>query len=115
MQSKIIIRKEEKQIKINFSYNLDLVEIMRNYNGYFFRKEKAWCFPIHKYQDIKDELTKKMYSVEVKKVSAKEKPKYVQKKINVFDDPDVVSVSGTCKKCKQGAQVDENGLCVRCK
>ena len=115
MQPTIIIRKEEKQIKINFSYNTDLVDIMREHKGYFFRKEKAWCFPIHKLDEIRDELTHKMYNVQTKKVSTPPKPAFVQKKINVFDDPDVISVSGTCKKCKQGAQVDENGLCVRCK
>ena len=114
MQSAVIIRKEEKQIKINFSYNLDLVEIMRKHKGYFFRKEKAWCFPIHKLDEIRDELTHKMYNVQTKAVSTPPKPVYVQKKINVFDNPDVISVAGICKKCKQYTQVYENGVCGRC-
>ena len=116
MQPTIIIRKEEKQIKINFSYNTDIVDIMREHNGYFFRKEKAWCFPIRKLDEIRDELAKKMYTVQTKKApSTPTKPTYVQKKINVFDDPDVISVGGICKKCNTKTYIDEDGLCVRCK
>jgi len=65
MQPTIIIRKEGKRIKINFSYNSDLVDIMRDHNGYYFRKEKAWIFPVEKLYTIKDELTQKMYSVKI--------------------------------------------------
>jgi len=66
MQPTIIIRKEGKRIKINFSYNPDLVEIMRDHKGYYIRKEKTWVFPAEKLHEIRDELVRKMYSVRIK-------------------------------------------------
>jgi len=34
---------------------------------------------------------------------------------NVFDEPDVVSVLGKCKKCGKVLFIDEDGLCTQCK
>jgi len=113
MQSPIVIRKEGKQIKVNFSYNSDLVEIMRSHNGYFFRKEKAWCFPMFKLDIIRDELIKKMYQVKVTTSNVKQEPKVI-KKSYPFEDPTVVSVYGKCEKCGKGEFIGKDGLCVRC-
>jgi len=115
MQSTIVIRETNKQIKVNFTYNIDLVEIMRKHNGYFFRKEKAWCFPKYKSDDIKKELQENKYTIKIKKEEEPEKPKTIQKKIDVFADPDTIAVYGKCKSCKEGGFVDKNGLCVKCK
>jgi len=34
---------------------------------------------------------------------------------NVFEEPDVISVLGKCKKCGKGAFIDRDGLCTQCK
>jgi len=57
--------KVNKQIKVKFSYNEDLVEVMRGFNGYYRYKEKAWYFPASKLSDLREELTRRMYTVRV--------------------------------------------------
>lgn len=63
MAEKVRIIKFNKQIKVKFHYNEDLVEIMRDFDGYWNRKEKAWFFPAYKKSELRDELTKRMYEV----------------------------------------------------
>jgi hypothetical protein len=60
---KVRIIKINRQIKVKFRYNEDLVEIMQSFGGYWNRKERAWFFPAYKKSELKDELTRRMYDV----------------------------------------------------
>ena len=102
------VRKEENRIKLNFIYNKDLYLIMKDHHGYFFKKEKAWIFPLHKFEEIKRDLESKNYKVVVKTENE-------QTTLDAFSDPDVLSQYGICKKCGQGGFIDRNGLCTHCK
>ena len=97
-------------------WNPDLVEIMRDHKGWWYRKEKCWQFPLWKLEPLYEELTKKQYSVEITKLlekSKKEKTKQV--KIDYWKDKDVIGVYGTCKKCGGGGFIGKDGLCTKCK
>jgi len=118
MPQKVKIRKGEKIIRIHFMWNPDLVEIMRDHKGWWYRKEKCWQFPLWKLEPIYDELTSKHYSVEITKLIEKPKKKdknQTKLKIDYWKDKDVIQVYGKCKKCGQGGFIDKNGLCTRCK
>jgi len=113
----VVIRKGDKIIRINFTFNSDLVDIMRKYKGWFFRKEKAWQFPRSKFSTIYDELTSKGYNVHVRKM---EEPRYksarkqTQTKIDIWSNPNAVSVFGRCKKCGRKRFVNKDSICVEC-
>jgi len=118
MVQKVRIEKGEKNIRVHFMYNTDLVEIMQENRGWWFRKEKCWQFPLWKLEPLYDELTSKLYKVEITKLI--EKPKKEDKnqtklQIDYWKDKEVISVYGICKKCGQGNFVNKEGLCVRCK
>jgi len=116
MVQKVKIRKGEKIIRVHFMYNPDLIDIMREHKGWWFRKEKAWQFPLWKLEQLYDDLKKNHYNVEITKLIEKPKKKDKnQTKIDYWADKDVISVYGKCKKCGQGGFVGKNGLCVRCK
>jgi len=71
MVQTVIIRKEEKQIKVSFSFNTDLVETMREIKedfgrGFYYKKEKSWIFPKEMLSPVRDILVKKMYNVEIR-------------------------------------------------
>jgi len=65
-QQTVNIRLEGNKIKVKFIYNTDLIDIMRDHNGYFLRKERAWIFPKSKFGELRDELKKKMYIVKTR-------------------------------------------------
>lgn len=65
MVQKVNIQKGDKVIKVHFMYNDDLVDIMREHNGWWFRKEKCWQFPVGKLSELYDDLTSKLYKVEI--------------------------------------------------
>ena len=71
MVQKVIIRKGKDKILVYFMYNTDLIDIMRNHNGWWFRKEKAWQFPIRKFEELYDDLTNNRYKVEIRKEESK--------------------------------------------
>ena len=68
MAQRVRIRKGEKVIKVHFMYNTDLVDIMREHNGWWIYKEKCWQFPVGRLSEIYDDLTSKMYKVEIIKM-----------------------------------------------
>lgn len=39
---------------------------MREKDGWYFKHDKSWVFPKNKLSEIRDELVKKMYKVELK-------------------------------------------------
>jgi len=117
MVQTVNIRKGEKVIRVYFMYNVDLIDIMREHNGWWFRKEKCWQFPISKLESLYDHLTKEKYNVNITKLEeSKNKPQQTQIKINPWTK-DTVSVYGKnkCKKCKQVHFLDRQGLCPRCR
>jgi hypothetical protein len=65
MVQTVKIRKGEKVIKVYFMYNDDLVDIMREHNGWWFHNEKCWQFPVNRLSEIYDDLTSKMYRVSI--------------------------------------------------
>lgn len=110
MVKTVNIRKEGNKIKVNFSYDTDLVDIMRSHKGYFYRGEKAWVFPSHKYDAIRSELKSKHYDVRF--VTSATQTTFATKR---KEKSEVLSTFGHCKKCGEGAFCNKDGLCVRCK
>ena len=63
MVQTVKFRKEGNRIKINFMYNNDIIDVMREHHGYYFKKEKAWIFPVYKQSELYNVLTDKHYNV----------------------------------------------------
>lgn len=116
MVQTVKIRKADSKIKINFTYNDELVDIMRGHHGYFFKKEKAWIFPANKQSELYNVLTDKHYNVEFVKPK-EQKTVMLRKKaiLNPWDDKDAVSVAGHCTKCGMYGFCNREGLCIRCR
>lgn len=68
MVQRVRMRKGEKIILVHFMWNDDLVYIMREHNGWWNRKERAWQFPIWKFQEVYDDLKKNLYAVDILKL-----------------------------------------------
>lgn len=68
MQPPVKLRRNDKILRIYFSYNTDLIEVMRDFDGWWNPKEKYWQFPVNKFQDIYDELKNRMYKVDLQTV-----------------------------------------------
>ena len=109
MVQTVKIRKGERVIRIHFMWNPDLVDIMQEHKGWFFKKERCWQFPLWKFESIYDELTNKLYRVEITKLV--EQPK----KIDYWKDKEVFLVYGECKKCDLDGFINKDELCSRCK
>jgi len=109
MQQTVKIYKYHNKIKVKFMFNTDLLDIMREYQGWYFKKERAWIFPLSKLSKLRDRLVKEMYNVDI--ISAEVKKPKLDK---VFEDKDVVQVWGICKKCKREAFVNRKRLCNQC-
>jgi len=120
MVQSVKIRKGEKIIRVHFMYNTDLIDIMREHDGWWFKKEKAWQFPIGKLTEVYEHLTNERYNVTI--IKLEEKPKESRKPfkltkqipLDMFKNPDVVSIGGICKECKQYHFIGKDGLCVEC-
>ena len=120
MVQAVKIRKGEKIISVHFMYNTDLIDIMREHKGWWFKKEKGWQFPIGKLSELYEHLTNEKYNVQITKLE--EKPKASKKvfkptkqePLNMFNTSGVVSIGGTCKECGQYHFIGKDGLCVEC-
>ena len=113
MDQTVRIRKDNNRIKINFMYNDDLINIMREHHGYFYRKEKAWVFPTSKLTELYNILTNKHYNVQIVK-EAQQTSIPIQTSKNPWDDKEVLFVVGICKSCGAYGSCKKNGLCLRC-
>ena len=71
MVQRVRIRKGEKKFLVHFMYNTDLVDIMNEHRGWWFKKEKAWQFPSWKFQEVYDDLKKNLYAVDILKLEEK--------------------------------------------
>jgi len=65
MVQKVRIRKGKKTIRVHFMWNDDLVDMMRDHNGWWKKSGRYWQFPIWKFDAIYGELKKNLYSVEI--------------------------------------------------
>ena len=63
MTERVYIEKQKNRIKLTFHYNTDLIDIMREFNGWYKGNEKAWYFPLHKLHPLHDALKQKMYTI----------------------------------------------------
>jgi len=72
MQSPVRIRRNTKKFRVYFSYNEDLVDIMREFDGWYNRREKYWQFPIYKFQELYDKLKDSLYKVDLQSVEFKD-------------------------------------------
>ena len=116
MVQKVIIRKGDNKFRVHFMYNTDLVDIMQEHQGWWFRKEKCWQFPLWKFEAVYDHLSKEKYKIEIKKIEEKEKPKTQTKlEIDYWAEPDVVAVPGNCKQCGEWHFLNREGLCHICR
>jgi len=119
MVQTVKIRKGERNIKVHFIYNTDLIDIMRSHRGWWFKGEKCWQLPLWKLEPLYDELTDKHYKVEITKLieTPKKVKPTVQQKINIdyWADKDVVAVYGKCTECGRSGFVGKDGKCGRCK
>jgi len=116
MQSPIKLTKTPRNLKVTFRYNKDIVDIMREESGIWHSKQKAWFFPLGCYSDIREALVKKGYNVVTFNETDRPQPaneyKYLQK---LFDeDDDLVSLWGTCKKCKHKKFINRGFLSTEC-
>ena len=103
------IYKSHNKIKVKFMYNDDLLDIMREFKGWYIKKDKAWVFPLHKLSDLRDRLVHEMYKVDI--ATEKTKTPTIEES---FKDKDTVQVYGRCKKCGEGAFVNRERLCTKC-
>jgi len=116
MVQRVVIRKNDNKIRVHFMYNPDLIDIMREHQGWWFRKEKCWQFPLWKFDAIYDHLKREKYSVEIRALEEKKKPeKQTKLEIDYWLDKEVVSVPGNCKKCGEWHFLNKDGICVKCR
>lgn len=115
MGNKIKIIKREKQCFVYYKYDKTFIDIMRDNEGWWHRKDKAWTFPIYKTEDIYNQLKEEGYKVDLMREKPKKKPKKKKQVTPLnpsfedhFNDPDVIMVYHTCKQCKQKKFVHSN-------
>jgi len=120
MQPPVKIIKSEKSFRVYFSYNSDLVELMKELDGWYMRSDKAWQFKLGLFTTVVDTLKKNLYTVDIKNKNSNDKSISTEvkqeKKYNYdgFKDNEVVSIFGKCKKCKLENFVNRNKLCATC-
>lgn len=119
MQPPVQIKKTERSLRVSFSYNSDLVDIMREEDGLWHRKDKNWIFPLSKLSQIREALVSKKYRVKIISETNEEKSKRFNQRRKksreeLFKDKDIISVWGVCSSCKQECFIGKDGICTRC-
>jgi len=117
MVQQVVFRKGEKSVTVHFMYNTDIIDVMRDHNGWWNRKDKCWQFPIGKFQEVYDDIKQHHYSTEIRKLEGKEQPvrkPRPQKTIDIWSNPDTVSVAGHCKECGLWHFLNKEGICLMC-
>jgi hypothetical protein len=117
MTQTINFRKDGNKLKLHFTYNEDIIDVMRAHKGYWYRKDKSWVFPESKRTDLYDELTGKGYNVEYL-TPMTQSHLVVEKKKEIDVNPkdeDFFMRAGYCIKCKTYGFCFKDGLCGRCK
>lgn len=101
------VRKEGKKIKVHFMYHYKLYDVMKKHKGFWFKKEKCWIFSENKLGELQSDIEKLHHKVSIISDGGKIE--------NIFDDEDIVSVYGHCKKCGNGGFIGRDELCTKCK
>jgi len=119
MQAPVQIKKTERSLRVSFSYNSDLVDIMHEEKGLWHRKDKTWIFPLGMLSQIREALISKKYKVRIISETSKEETRRFNQcrkksREELFKDEDVVSVWGVCSSCKQECFIGRSGLCSKC-
>lgn len=120
MQAPVQIKKTQRSLRVSFSYNSDLVDIMREEDGLWHRKDKTWIFPLSRLSQIREALISKKYKVKIVSEIDREKSKRINHQIikisnkELFKDKDIVSVWGVCSSCKQECFIGRDGICTKC-
>ena len=65
MVQTVSLRKEEKKFLVDFKYNPDLVDIMKDHGGWYIPKTKSWQFPLNKLDAVQDSLREDGYRVHI--------------------------------------------------
>ena len=110
MKQTVVIKKEKQKIKINYTFEQPLYQIMKSYNGYYYKPNKCWIFPLKEFEKIKKDIKEKGYPVTI--LVKEDQSTFVE---NVFDEPDVIAVYGKCKKCGSEGFVNKESLCILCR
>ena len=116
MQPPVKIQKEGKHINVSFTYNSDLVDLMRELGGWYIYKKMCWMFPATRKQEVIDKIKDERYRVTVLEDKEPTVKEVKQQPISErFKDPDVVSVWGLCKKCNEKKFVGIDCICGQCR
>jgi hypothetical protein len=121
MTQTINFRKDGNKLKLHFTYNEDIIDVMRAHKGYWYRKDKSWVFPETKRTELYNELTDKGYSVNyLTPMSQATLETPVKKKVEKVDEFDpwadgAFMVGGVCRKCNKWGFIFKNGLCGTCR
>jgi len=117
VQPPIKIQKEGRHINVSFSYNSDLVDIMKENNGWYIYKKMCWMFPASRKSEIIDILKENKYRVTIlPEIEPKRKKvKKVSPMKRLDEDPTVVSVWHVCKECGEQSFIGRDELCSKCR
>jgi len=112
MQPPIEIQKEGNHLNVSFSYNKDLVDIMRELEGWWMNKKKCWMFPTSMLSRVREKLVSEGYKVNILK--EKEQEKIKDNFEDRFNDPDVIGVYGNCSVCGGYESLNKEKKCRKC-
>jgi len=116
MQPPVKIQKEGNHINVSFSYNEDLVDIMREQGGWYRYKQMSWMFPASRKSEIIDVLKEHLYRVTLLPDANKKVKEVKQDSVSDrFKNQDIVSVWGLCKVCNQKKFVGKDCICGQCR
>ena len=104
--NKILINRYHNHFKVKFSYNPDIVSIMRSVKGYYIPKTKEWSFPSYKLDAVISTLKSNGFT----NITIKQATSRFDKKEN----EEVIATLGYCKKCNQLNFINKFGLCPKC-
>jgi len=119
MTQTINFRKDGNKLKLHFTYNEDIIDVMRAHKGYWFRKDKSWVFPETKRTELYNELTDKGYNINyLTPMSETPLQKPVKKVVEEAIDPwkdGAFMRARTCIKCGVWGFCYKDGVCGRCR
>ena len=98
------------RIEVWFKFDKKIYNIVKSILGARFTivRGKHWEFPLSKRNEIIQTFKNKRYYVHIYKTGEKEMN-------DVFNEPDVISKLGYCKKCRVYTFCGKDGLCSRCR
>ena len=120
MTQTINFRKDGNKLKLHFTYNEDIIDVMRAHKGYWYKKDKSWVFPETKRTELYNELTSKGYNINyLTPMSQTTLETPVKKKVEKVEEIDpwkdgAFMMAGYCIKCGTWGFCYKSGICGRC-